>query len=133
MRQIFQFKQRADVEFRPKRHITIKRAPLLAHAPAVSRARSNQLVGRGVHLTLHFRESEIMGLCLRTAAASAIAFTIGAMSTADAQVSQPYHHRHEIAHRPPASQGGDVIVPTGRSYLDPGTSAAVGTEDRYFY
>jgi hypothetical protein len=35
--------------------------------------------------------------------------------------------------RHPDSRGGDVVVHTGRSYLDPGTSAEVGTEDRYFY
>jgi len=79
-----------------------------------------------------------MGLCLRTAAATALVLAIGAMPVANAQVSQlyhspPYHQRHQVAHRPPASPGGDVIVPTGRSYLDPGTSAAVGTEDRYAY
>ncbi len=74
-----------------------------------------------------------MGFCLQTAATAAIALTIGAMPTANAQVSQPYHQRHPIAHRPAASQGGDVIVPTGRSYLDPGPSAEIGTEDRYFY
>jgi len=33
----------------------------------------------------------------------------------------------------PASRGGDIIVHTGRSYLDPGASAEIGTEDRYFY
>jgi hypothetical protein len=37
------------------------------------------------------------------------------------------------SHRHIASRGGDIIVHTRRSYLDPGTSAAVGTEDRYFY
>jgi hypothetical protein len=36
-------------------------------------------------------------------------------------------------HRRVASRNGDVIVHTGRSYLDPGTSAEVGTENRYFY
>jgi hypothetical protein len=74
-----------------------------------------------------------MGLCLRTAAASLIAMAVGAMPTANAQVSQPYHQRHPVAHRLPASRGGDVIVPTGRSYLDPGPSAEVGTENRYAY
>jgi hypothetical protein len=77
-----------------------------------------------------------MSLCLRTtAAASVIAFAIGAAPTANAQAaqSQPFHHRHVIARRPVASRGDDVIVPTGRSYLDPGTSADVGTEDRYSY
>jgi hypothetical protein len=36
-------------------------------------------------------------------------------------------------HRHPVSQGGDIVVHTGRSYLDHGPSAEVGTEDRYFY
>jgi hypothetical protein len=36
-------------------------------------------------------------------------------------------------HSHPVSQGGDIVVHTGRSYLDPGPSAEVGTEDRYFY
>ena len=30
------------------------------------------------------------------------------------------------------SRGADVIVHTRRSYLDPGTTAEIGTEDRYF-
>jgi hypothetical protein len=68
-----------------------------------------------------------------TISVSATAFAIGAASQADAQALQPTRHRHEIAHHSVASQGGDVIVPTGRSYLDPGRSAAVGTEDRYSY
>jgi hypothetical protein len=38
----------------------------------------------------------------------------------------PSHHRM-------ATRGGDIVVHTGRSYLDPGTSADVGTENRYFY
>jgi hypothetical protein len=37
------------------------------------------------------------------------------------------------SHRHIVSRGGDIVVHTGRSYLDPGTTAEVGTEDRYFY
>lgn len=40
---------------------------------------------------------------------------------------------NESPHARSASRGGDIVVHTGRSYLDPGTSAEVGTEDRYFY
>jgi len=32
----------------------------------------------------------------------------------------------------PAAARGDVVVHTGRSYPDPGTSAPVGSEDHYF-
>ena len=32
-----------------------------------------------------------------------------------------------------ASKGGDIVVHTGRSHLDPGPSAEIGTENRYFY
>jgi hypothetical protein len=38
-----------------------------------------------------------------------------------------------LPHARPVSRGGDIVVHTGRSYLDPGASADVGTEDRYFY
>jgi hypothetical protein len=31
------------------------------------------------------------------------------------------------------ARGGDIVVHARRSYLDPGTSADVGTENRYFY
>jgi len=37
------------------------------------------------------------------------------------------------SHRHMAPRGGDIVIHTGRSYLDPGTSAEIGTEDRYFY
>ncbi len=76
-----------------------------------------------------------MGLTLRTAAASAFALAIGAMPTANAANAQASHLRQRplVAHRFVASRGGDVVVPTGRSYLDPGPSADVGTEDRYSY
>jgi hypothetical protein len=31
------------------------------------------------------------------------------------------------------ARGGDIVVHARRSYLDPGTSADVGSENRYFY
>ena len=37
------------------------------------------------------------------------------------------------SHRHLAPRGGDIIVHGRRSYLDPGASADVGTENRYFY
>jgi hypothetical protein len=39
-------------------------------------------------------------------------------------VIPPDHH---------VARGGDIVVHARRSYLDPGTSADVGTENRYFY
>ncbi len=56
-----------------------------------------------------------------TMLALAFAATLGA----DAQ-ALTRHPRHHLA------RGGDVIVNTGRSYLDPGTSAEVGSENHYF-
>jgi hypothetical protein len=38
----------------------------------------------------------------------------------------PSHHRM-------VTGGDDIVVHTHRSYLDPGPSAEIGTEDRYFY
>jgi len=38
----------------------------------------------------------------------------------------PSHHRM-------VTGGDDIVVHTPRSYLDPGPSAEIGTEDRYFY
>ena len=57
---------------------------------------------------------------------SMVALAMGAALATDAQALQRVHHRHL------ASRGGDVVVHTGRSYLDPGTSAAIGSEDHYF-
>ena len=74
-----------------------------------------------------------MRFSLRIAAVSAIAAALGATPAAHAQSSQPVHQRHPVAHRPLASGGDDVIVHTGRSYLEPGPGADVGTEDRYAY
>ncbi|WP_158814318.1 hypothetical protein [Methylocapsa sp. S129] len=52
----------------------------------------------------------------------ASAFVIAATLAASAQAQDRYQ-----AHR-----GGDVVVHTGRSYLDPGASAPVGSENHYF-
>lgn len=57
--------------------------------------------------------------------ATALACALAAMLGADAQALVRHPH-HRLA------RGGDVVVHTGRSYLDPGTSAAVGSEDHYF-
>jgi hypothetical protein len=59
---------------------------------------------------------------IKTAAAAAFAFAALATS---AQAQDPYAHRH-------TARGGDIVVHTGRSYLDPGTSAAIGSENHYF-
>lgn len=65
-----------------------------------------------------------MALHSRILAASAIALALSVMAAS----AQPvHHHRRHLA-----SRGGDVIVHTGRSYLDPGTSAEIGSEDHYF-
>ena len=41
---------------------------------------------------------------------------------------------HDLAIRPAivSVERGDIVVHTGRSYLDPGTSAEVGSENHYF-
>ena len=57
--------------------------------------------------------------------ATTLALAFGATLGADAQTLNR-HPRHRLA------RGRDVVVHTGRSYLDPGASAAVGTENRYF-
>jgi hypothetical protein len=63
---------------------------------------------------------------LRILIVSVAVLTIAAVSLADAQplVCRPHH--------PAVARGGDIVVRTPRSYLDPGTSAAVGTENHYF-
>jgi hypothetical protein len=57
--------------------------------------------------------------------AAAIAAAAG-MLIGDAQAAQRHHRGHAVASR------GDIVVHTGRSYLDPGTSAEVGSENHYF-
>lgn len=57
---------------------------------------------------------------------TAIALALAAMLGADAQALVRHPHHRLVA------RGGDVVVHTGRSYLDPGTSAAVGSENHYF-
>jgi len=78
----------------------------------------------------------------RRAAFAVLAIAIGAMSTGGAQALQyAPHHRHWTAQRHvamrdrdvPPVRPGDIVVRPRRSYLDPGPSANVGTEDRYFY
>jgi hypothetical protein len=63
---------------------------------------------------------------LRIFIVSAVALFVSAALVADAQALERRHHRHAIA------RGGDIIVHTGRSYLDPGTSAEIGSENHYF-
>jgi hypothetical protein len=82
-----------------------------------------------------------MAMRLRSLAVPAIALLVGATLATNAQAAQPKHHRYVVAqhHRIHyggdhlVSRGDDVVVHTGRSYLDPGTSANEGTESRYFY
>jgi hypothetical protein len=83
-----------------------------------------------------------MAFRLRSPAAAAVALSIGAMLATNAQAlvrHQRYHHASTHQHKVwrggnhIVARGGDVVVHTGRSYLDPGPSAAEGTEDRYFY
>ena len=57
--------------------------------------------------------------------ASAAAFFVSAALIVDAQAFERRHHRHWVAH-------GDIVVHTGRSYLDPGTTAEIGSENHYF-
>jgi hypothetical protein len=59
--------------------------------------------------------------------ASAVALALAVAFVTDAQALERRTHRH-IA----AARHGDVVVHTGRSYLDPGTSAEVGSENHYF-
>jgi len=81
-----------------------------------------------------------MALHPRTSAL-AIALAIGATLATNAQALERHHYRHTIPHRHfvsrgdhLVSRGDDVVVHTGqRSYLDPGPTANVGTENRYFY
>ena len=57
---------------------------------------------------------------------TALALAFAPLPGAEAQ-PKARHPQHRVVAR-----GGDVIVPTGRSYLDPGTSATVGSENHYF-
>jgi hypothetical protein len=54
------------------------------------------------------------------------ALALAPLPRAEAQPLVRHPHPRVIA------RGGDVVVRTGRSYLDPGTSATVGSEDHYF-
>ena len=86
-----------------------------------------------------------MAFSFTSLAVPAIALSVGVLLASNAQAVQRYHTRYVPAHRYVVahhyrmhgdhlvSRGNDVVVHTGRSYLDPGPSANVGTEDRYFY
>jgi hypothetical protein len=56
---------------------------------------------------------------------AAVALAVAATLATDAQALVRHPHRH-------LARGGDIVVRTGRSYLDPGSSAAVGSENHYF-
>lgn len=56
---------------------------------------------------------------------TAIALAVAATLATDAQALVRHPHRY-------LARGGEVIVRTGRSYLEPGTSAAVGSENHYY-
>ncbi|MGA2793970.1 MAG: hypothetical protein ABSE69_10615 [Roseiarcus sp.] len=56
---------------------------------------------------------------------TALSLALVAMLGADAQALVRHPHHRLV-------RGGEVVVHTGRSYLDPGTSAAVGSENHYF-
>jgi hypothetical protein len=58
--------------------------------------------------------------------ACAMAFALPATLATSAQALDRHAHQHVGA------RGGGVVVHTGRSYLDPGASAAVGSENHYF-
>jgi hypothetical protein len=63
--------------------------------------------------------------------ACAGAFALVAMLTTSAHaLDRPHRHLH--ARGGVHARGGDVVVHTGRSYLDSGTSAAIGSENHYF-
>ncbi|MGO8797662.1 MAG: hypothetical protein ACLQE9_01770 [Roseiarcus sp.] len=59
-----------------------------------------------------------------TVTAAALAFAAMLAADAQAQVRRPHHRL--------VARNGDVVVHTGRSYLDPGPTAAVGSENHYF-
>jgi hypothetical protein len=63
---------------------------------------------------------------LRILIVSTAVLALGVVSLADAEPLAPSSHRAAVA------QGGDVVVHTGRSYLDPGPSAEPGSENHYF-
>jgi hypothetical protein len=69
----------------------------------------------------------IMARHLRSFIAAAVALAAAASLVTDAQALERRAHRHVAARH-----GGDIVVHTGRSYLDPGTSAEVGSENHYF-
>ena len=60
---------------------------------------------------------------LKILVVSSLALAASFASGAEAQ--DRHIHRHAASH-------GDIVVHTGRSYLDLGTSAEVGSENHYF-
>lgn len=67
-----------------------------------------------------------MPLHLRGFIAAAVAIIAAASLVTEAQALERRAHRHAgVRH-------SDIVVHTGRSYLDPGTSAEVGSENHYF-
>jgi hypothetical protein len=63
---------------------------------------------------------------LKVLIASAAALAVGVVFVTDAHALVRRPHHHYIA------RGGDVVVHTGRSYLDPGPSAEMDSENHYF-
>jgi hypothetical protein len=63
---------------------------------------------------------------LRVLVALAIALPVGILFMTDAEALVRRPHHHDIA------RGGDIVVHTGRSYLDLGTSAEAGSENQNF-
>ena len=63
---------------------------------------------------------------LRSFIAAAVALAAAASLVTDAQALERRAHRHVGVRQ------SDIVVHTGRSYLDPGTSAEVGSENHYF-
>src|ERR1700685_2006520 len=84
-----------------------------------------------------------MAFRVRSLGIPALALSVGVMLASNAQALPRHHHYYHYAaaqhHRVwrggdhLVSRGDDVVVHTGRSYLDPGPSANEGTENRYFY
>jgi hypothetical protein len=73
------------------------------------------------------RAKDIFPRTLAALAVSGVALAL----IAPASAAQPTRHRHQhIGHY--VAPAGDIVVHTGRSYLDPGPSADLWTEDKYY-
>ena len=81
--------------------------------------RSKKALRRGIWSGYAARHSKGLIACV-----AALAITATFATSAQALVRHA-HHRVGV-------RGGDVVAHTGRSYLDPGASAAVGSENHYF-